>query len=325
DNLISYIVFFTLLAYMHGTNTTRKEESNAFYTKVLPEDSLRWVYIPSVVLLTIAMVYFVNVPALIANKTLIKSIQPQTGGPEKNLELFKKTLSLNSFGSTEAIEQLIQTTVQINGGQFPDKVKQDFYNLSKEQIEKKIKEVPNDARYLVFAGSFFNRFDQYDEALKYLNQAIKESPTKQSIYYELGSSYLGKGDKQKMFEAFKTAYELKPSSDEARAIYAVGAIYTNNTELLKELLPKLEQERIITDNRFLKAYSDVGNFATVVSILNTRIQRDPKNTQNKLSLAATFATMGEKAKAVALLREVIAMEPKFKEQGEYYIQQINNQ
>lgn len=326
DNLISYIVFFTLLAYMHGSNTPRKEEHSAFYTKTLSEDSLRWVIIPSVVLLTVAMVYFVNVPALKANKTLISAIQPSKKGFDVNLALFKKVFALNSFGSTEALEQLVQATSQIYGSTtIPDKTKQEFVALSKTKIEEKLKSTPNDARYLVFAGAFYNRLGQYDEALKYLERASVESPNKLSIYFEIGSSYIGKGDRQKMFEAFKKAYELKPSSDEATAIYAVGAIYTNNTELLKELLPKVGQERIITDNRILKAYSDVGNFATVVSILNTRIQRDPKNSQNKLSLAATYATMGEKAKAIALLKEVIVMEPGFKEQGEYYIKQIESQ
>lgn len=324
DNLISYILFFSLLAYMHGFNTPRKEESNRFYTKTFSEDVLSWVVFPAALIGVVATIYFVNVPAIVANKTLIAAIQPQES-PEKNLTLFKKAFSLNSFGSTETLEQLVQTTVQVYSSQLPDKTKQDFYNLSREELEKKIKEVPNDARYLVFAGSFFNRFGQYDEALKYLDLALVESPNKQSIYYEIGTSYMGKGDKQKMFEAFKKAYELKPSSEAARVVYAVGAIYTKNSAVLKEILPTISQQTLVTDNRVLKAYSDVGEYSTVVNILSLRIEQDPKNTQNKLSLAATYATMGEKAKAISLLREVIALDPSFKDQGEYYINQINAQ
>lgn len=323
DNLISYIIFFFLLAYIHSTNSGEKEENNLFYTKAFSKDALVWVVSPAIVILTVGTIYFVNVPALVANTTLIESIQPQKEGAEKNLSMFKEVFSSNSFGSSEALEQLIQATVQVYSGQLPDKIKQDFYNLSKLELEKKIKEVPNDARYLVFAGSFFNRFGQYDEAIKYLEQALKESPNKQSIYFELGSSYLGKGDRQKMFELFKKAYELKPSSDTSKMIYIVGAIYTNNTGILKEILPTANQQMMIKDNRILKAYSDVGNYTAVIEILNARIQMDPTNKEDKLLLASAYATTGNKQKAIALLREVIVMDPSFKDQGEYYINEIN--
>src|SRR3990167_847782 len=148
DNLISYIVFFSLLAYIHAVNTGMKEATGRFYSKTFSSDILTWVILPALTILTFATVYFVNVPAIIVNKTLIQAVQPQPGGPEKNLELFNKIFRLNTFGSTEALEQLVQATAQIHSGQFPDKLKQDFYNLSKLKIEEKIRQVPNDARYL---------------------------------------------------------------------------------------------------------------------------------------------------------------------------------
>jgi O-antigen ligase/tetratricopeptide (TPR) repeat protein len=325
DNLISYIIFFSILAHIHSISISVKEEISGFYKKTFSHEQLNHIVIPLVVIATVGMIYFVNVPAIKANRVLIQAIQPQKEGVEKNLALFKQVFEYNSLGSTEALEQLVQTTVQIYQTNAPDKIKKDFYDLSRLKIEEKLKKTPTDARYLVFAGSFFNRFGQYDEAIKYLERALIESPQKQSIYFELGTAYLGKGDKQKMFELFKIAYELKPSSQESQAIYAVGAIYTKNIKVLTELAPVLTKERVISDPRFLKAYSDIGDYNSVIEILNARLEIDPANLQNKYTLAETYAQLGQKQKAISLLNEMIIQEPKFKEQGEAIIKKIQAQ
>lgn len=327
DNLISYIVFFSLLGFIHSINTNRGEhvETSTFYTKTFSSDVVYYIVAPIVVIGTVITVYFVNVPGILANKTLIQAMTPQTGGVEKNLTLFKKVYTYNSFGDSEATEQLIQVATQVSGAQnVPENIKQQFYDLAKEKIEAKLVEVPHDARYLVFAGSFFNRFGKYDEAIKYLERAMIESPRKQSIYAELGSSYLGKGNLPKMFQLMKEAYELAPESRESQIIYAIAAIYTKNTEVLKQLSSKIDEATILSDNRFLQTYAAMGDYNTVITILTTRIQKDPTNQQYKLSLASAYMTIGQKQKAIDIINGIIKDDPTFKEQGEGYIKQIQN-
>jgi len=326
DNLISYIMFFSVLGFVHSASVSKTEPTGKFYTKILPSDVIGYAVAPVIVLFVACGVYFINIPAMEANLTLIQSMQPQSiGGVEKNLELFKKTFAYNSFGSSEALEQLIQVSAQISSSQTADSIKQKFYDFTKEKVEEKIKQTPKDARYLVFAGNFFNRFGQYDEAIKYLENAVKESPKKQPIYFELGTAYLGKGDKEKMFETFKRAYDVEPNSPESQIIYAIGAIYTKNTEVLKEMSPKISPETVISDNRFLRAFADVGDYQTVITILTTRLQREPTNTQYKLSLASAYATIGQKQKAIDLLNEIIRDNPGSKDQMEQYIKQLQGQ
>ncbi len=326
DNLISYTIFFFLLAYIHSESVKNKEGFGKFYTKTFSPSVTSYVVGPIILILTIAGVYFINIPAILANRTLIQAVTPQKEGVEKNFALFKKIFAYNSFGSGEAVEQLIQITSQIASPQVQvsESVKKEFYDLAKLKIEEKIAENPHDARYLVFAGSFFNRFGQYDEAIKYLEKALVESPKKQSIYFELGSSYLGKRDLTKMFELFKKAYELKPTAMESKVVYTIGAIYAKNTEALKEMSPFIDQKTIVSDNRFLKAYADIGDFNSVIAILNVRIQNDPTNVQYKLSLASAYATIGQKQKAIDILNAIIRDNPSFKDQGEIFIKQIQS-
>lgn len=82
-----------------------------------------------------------------------------------------------------------------------------------------------------------------------------------------------------MFELFKTAYELKPTAGESRIIYTVGAIYVGNKEVLKEMLSNLSKDIIITDDRFLRAYSDVGDYNSVLTILNARVEKSERFTK----------------------------------------------
>lgn len=324
DNLISYIIFFSILAYVHSLATDKEEVAeNKFYTKHFSKDVVNYVVFPVVTILTVATIYFVNVPAISANRTLIKAMSPQTS-LDKNLEYFKKVFDYNSFGTSEAIEHLTQSTIKIysEGSGVSDKIKQDFFDLTKQKIEEKLASSPTDARYLVFAGGFYNRFGQYDEAIKYLERALVESPKKQSIYFELGSAYLGKGDRQKMFELFKRAYELKTTVLESQVIYFVGAIYTKNTEVINQMLKVIPEKTVIYDARILKAYSDMGDSNTAISILNTRIKANPQTMQDRYLLAGVYYNLGQKQKAVDLIREMIAIQPDFKSQGDVYIQQI---
>ncbi len=329
DNLISYIVFFSLLGFIHSINVSRMDEteSSGFYTKTFSQDAVNYIVAPVVLIATIFTVYYVNIPALFANQTLIQAMSPQenNGGIEKNLALFKQVYSYKSFGDSEATEQLVQIAIQINSSdKLPANIKQQFVDLAKEKVTEKLKQTPNDARYLVFAGSFYNRINQYDEAIKYLDRAMIASPRKQSIYSELASSYLGKQNYQKMFDLLKQSYELAPEYKEAQILYALSALYVKNKPLAVELLNKVGQDVIISDNRFLQTYAAIGDYDSAVTILKVRLQKDPKNAQYKLSLASLYVAMGQKQMAIDLMNQIIKDDPTFKDQGESYIKQIQN-
>jgi O-antigen ligase/tetratricopeptide (TPR) repeat protein len=330
DNLISYIIFFSVLAFVHSVNIRREEVqeqaiATSYRTKALSGDVNNYLVLPVVFVVTILAVYYINVPAIQASRTLIQAITPQqNAGPEKNLELFKKVFAYNSFGSSEALEQLVQVSTQIaSTQQIPDTIKQQFFDYTKEKLEEKVKETPHDARYLVFAGSFFNRFGQYDLAIDYLTKAVAESPKKQPIYFELGSAYIAKGDVNKAKEIFKTAYDLEPDSQESKIIYALGAIYARDNALSTNLLYAVGTSTIVNDNRFLQTYARIGDYASVIAILSARLEQDPTNMQYLLSLASTYATIGQKQRAVQIIQYMEQLDPSFKAQGDEYIKQIN--
>ncbi len=322
DNLVSYIMFFSILAFVHSLYTDDLGKANLIKDKNFSNDTLNYVVTPVVLVMLFGVIYFVNGPAYFANKTLIKALSPQPN-VETNLELFRKAYSYNSFGFDEITEQVVQAASNLPKN-IPDQTKNDFQNLAEEKIKEKIAKTPHDARYLVFAGSYFDNIGRYDEGLDFLKKALIESPNKQSIMLEIGSNYLTRGDTKTMLEFFRKAYDLKPSNPESIKILMLGAIYAKDQSIMQDLISKMDQKVFISDDRFLKAFIGIGDYNSAITILSQRLKDDPKNIQNNLTLASVYATIGQKDKAVEQLNKILADHPEYKNEIDSYISQLKN-
>ncbi len=322
DNLISYIMFFSILGFVHSRAVEETVSEGVFYTKRFSQEVLCYMIAPAALVITLAGIYFINIPAISANSTLIQAMTPQKGGVDENLALFNKVFAYDSFGTPEATEQVVQIASQVSAANVSQVSKDAFYELAKKKVEERISETPHDARYLVFAGSFFNRFGRYDDAIKYLEKALIESPKKQTIYFEISSSYLGKGDQAKMAEYIKKGYDLEPNAPESQILYLISAIYTKNQGLIKTLMETLDQNRIISDNRVVQAFLSIGDYNSVIAILTARVQKDPNNLQSNIDLASLYANLGQKQKAIDIVKLMIEKHPEFKADGESAIKQL---
>ena len=321
DNIGSYILFFSILAYIHQRSIEQGKEP--IFKKEFSLDSLKYIFAPVVGIVLVIVVYFVNIPAINTAKYIIQAISQHQDGVVKNYEFFQKAFAENSFGKREALEQLVSASVQVINSEMPSEVKQNFFNLTKTEGEKQIETMPRDARYLLMYGSFLNRVGDYDNATIYLKRALENSPKKPTMSFELGASYLGKKDYAKAFELFEFAYNLEPRFPDSPIIYAVGAIYAGKKDVLNEMLSKLPKDIMITDERFLQTYFALKDYNTALYILNERLKLDPNNPQTNLSLAALYVELGNKNRAIEILRKVIKDNPSFKDQGEYYINQLS--
>lgn len=322
DNLVSYIMFFSFLGFIHSVST---ENKNVISSKAVSPITYTYLSV-SVLVLTFALVYFVNFPGFKTNKALISAMTLRgVENFDQNLAEFKRAFSYNSFGRDEVLEQAIQFSSQLaSSNEVSAQIKQQAIEMSLSEIYKKLKRNPNDARYFVFAGGFANRINQQDLAINYLNRALELSPKKQTIIFELGAAYLAKGDTAKAMELFKEAYDLEPNSPESQIIYALGGIYSGNPEIVSEMFEKLGEEKVLFDNRIVTSYINIGDVQSAINILTERINRDPSNLQHKLTLASVYADIGQKDMAIELINEVIKLDPNFKTQGEQYIQQIQS-
>jgi tetratricopeptide (TPR) repeat protein len=265
----------------------------------------------------------VNIPAMQTARAIIDGIDRRKDLKD-NIASLKKAFEYNSFGSSEALEQLVPFSVQVgNNASVPANIKKDLYDFTTEKVEEKIKQTPNDARYQLFAGSYFNSRNQPDLALPYVQKAIELSPRKPAMYFELANSYLAKGDVEGAFKQFEVGYNLEPRYREGQILYALGAIYAGKDDIATKMFNTLGTDTVISDNRILNAFAARKDYNVVIQILTARIQKNPKNAEAKFNLASVYATVGQKQMAITLIKELIADYPDWKNQGEAYIKELS--
>ena len=152
------------------------------------------------------------------------------------------------------------------------------------------------------------------------------SPGKQAMRMELGSAYLSKGDFAAAFPIMKEAYDLAPENETARDAYALAAVYAGDMKIAQELLVPVYGMPAAPTDEFTRAYAAHNDFATIVSIWQKRIAdaqaRGADSAQYHVSLAAAYIGTGQRAKAITELRTAISLDSAFKEQGEFYIKEI---
>lgn len=293
DNLTSYIFFFTVLAYLHSSDTEDKEGKIARDNDLVGYDQeiVNYVVTPLLVIVLGISLWYLNIRPISANLNLIKAIQPQEGGLSTNLEIFKSILTHESLGTPEIREQLIGMTPKILSMKEDQKIKQDFVEFTYSEIQEQIKETPNDARYQLFAGQFLMNFGQFSGALTYLQRASELSPSKLTMLFELSKCFVYLGDKKQALEVAKKAYDLVPEYADARMNYISTLIINGNEGLARSLLGSATT----TDDRIVKAY-----------LIN----------------ASEYFKAGNRVGAVAEIEKAIKINPEFSTRGEEIIKGI---
>ncbi|MDP2651223.1 MAG: O-antigen ligase family protein, partial [bacterium] len=203
DHLISYVLFFSLLAYIHsksqGELLAARDKRAQSQQMVLPLVS------SGVAVALVFVLYFVNIRPLSANTSLINALKSLQGGQQELAAgMFKRAYERSRLGRPEAVEQIATNGVTVLSGDMSVEAKNNFFHFARQALTGQVQSLPGDARYQVMAGSFLWRTGQFDEAQKYLDRAIELMPNKQFMYFERGSMFLNRGENQKALADFKT-------------------------------------------------------------------------------------------------------------------------
>ncbi|TAL48881.1 tetratricopeptide repeat protein [Patescibacteria group bacterium] len=325
DNLVSYTLFFTVLAYIHCRIADRAVLSTV---PVLPPRSTAI----AAAFLTLALtgsLYMVVVKPALAGSTLIQAmarVRAQLSGQpellEQSLDYFRKALSYNTLGNGEIREQLAITSGIFFTESVPQELRQEYFALAQTELNKQGEQSENDPRYHLLYGSFLLRAGFADRALESFQKAHSLSPAKQTVFFDMASVYLAIGQPQKALLLLEEAYNLEPDYQLARVYYAVAAIYNKKFSLAEDLLSKIPPEDVASDVRIVNAYADNGQFRKLLPLFLTRLQRNPDDPQNNLSLAALYLELGERQKSLEVLERLKQRKPEMKDQIDFYIKEI---
>jgi len=275
-------------------------------------------------IVVIFSLYFVNIKPILAGSQLVESLRLIGERRDVNLILgsFEKVFAYNTFGTIEAKEQLSGFGNRVKNLDFSKADQSLAINKAIEEMEKLVDRVPNDLRYKLFLGNVYNKAGEYENAVAILNEGLELSPNKQAVYFSLGDTYIASGDMDKAFDVLETAYNLDPTYGEAARNLAIISILNEDDEFAEGILEESFGGKVIADEQLANTYLRMGNLVKVKEIWMLFVEKNPDNAQYHVNLAATYLELNERLKAIGELESAIELDPNFKDQGEFYINEI---
>ncbi|MCF7815416.1 MAG: O-antigen ligase family protein [Candidatus Pacebacteria bacterium] len=322
DNIVSYVFYGTILAYIHSRTSTGIPALERWKIDVRVVEQ---VVVPVMTILLVITVYFVNVPAIQASKDIINAFRAKD--PNEMLKNFDIALARNSFGNQEIREQLTQRAQSVfQDPNAPEALKQKTFKRVEEELQKQIEEKPNDARVEVFISSFYRMTNNLDQAVTHLEKARSLSPRKQLIIFEQGTVALQKQEFEKATEFFKEAYELGPQFIESRVYYATALVYGGQLGLVGDLIQTEEQKNAFAVNEnAVRAVYQAKMYPMLKDMFARQIVLNPNNGQVRTNLAYVLSETGDTAGAIDVLTKAGEDIPSFKEQADQFIATIKNE
>jgi hypothetical protein len=166
DNQTSYVMFFTILAFVHSFKAGKIPKIFASSDKPVTEDYktvINYVFVPIITILFIAGFYFINVRPIQANTRLITTLRLCSDPKNASVKVYESVFGLDeTVANQEAREQLLTCAANVIRGNVPLQQKTDFYNLVKTEIDKQVATTPNDARVYIIAGGFYNSIQDWN-------------------------------------------------------------------------------------------------------------------------------------------------------------------
>jgi O-antigen ligase/Tfp pilus assembly protein PilF len=356
DNLNTYMLFFAFLAYAHylASEHTAPEgaasvkpslspallphEKKAGYRKPASSDLLfgRGLAVMLVLLVVSGITIVVgNLDPIYQSQALIDSLrlaQSQTS-VDKIIDQFKVALAYDSFGNTEVREQIGNTarTIIGNAQVAPDDQKK-FAEFAITELKKEIDHPAKDIKHMIFLASIYNRGSQLDpkyiaQAEQLLLDALKLSPAKQIVYFELAQLYLATNHADRAIEALRKAWQLDTGFTQAGINLEIIAIVSGNKEIIAEVRKKIDHDILDEHSiyRLAIAYQQAQDYASALHSYEQLVKLAPNNAQYHATYAALLGYFRRVDEAIAQVNTAAKIDPTYQKEAEQFIKGLRAQ
>lgn len=330
DNIVSYILFFSVLAYLHWRVT---EGHVPLCEKVeVSRETVFAVALPVVLVVGGLTMWYVNIPGITTSQLLISALMPQRQGlngtavnqtPEDMLATYKEALAIDQLGRQEVREQLVQRAAQMQNAQGVNVgTKTAFRDLAVLEMQRELERNADSARLQLFMGSLYSSVGRMQDAETTFEKAVALTPTKQTALFQLGEVKAMLGKQDEALALFKKAYELAPAYDDARKIYAAALVRSGKDKEAVDILTEAYGTPAVDDARLFAAWTQAKRYDIAAIILEARVAKSPGDVQQTVSLAAAYKELGRKDEAVKLLETLSATHPEYRVQMDGFIKEL---
>lgn len=341
DNLTSYLVFFSVLAYLHFASQDEGELERDYHfrqqlvsknSKLTNHPALN-IAVPAVLVILLGtMLYYFNFKPMAVSAKLITAISPvgQNADPnqvaQNRVKLFQEIFNSRTFLSREAVEQFFQQVLQIvRQPSVLSETKQAAAELLLTQFQRQVAQAPDDARVRLLYGSALSALGEPALALTELSAASSLSPRKQTILFQLAAAQLESGDTPAALATAKRAFALDERFPEARLFYALILVYAGDLTTSNKILAGDQDQNIdavLPDERFINAYVAAKRYDLVLKLWQDKVQANPSDIQAQFSLAAAYLASGQRNQAILQLQKIAESYPEHRVQVEALIGEI---
>jgi O-antigen ligase/tetratricopeptide (TPR) repeat protein len=295
DNIISYIFFAVLLAYVHSRYS---QEWPRMMRVEVPQSLVTQIIAPFALIALIGIVYTVNVPAMKAASGIIDAFRTQDVATR--LAIFERVLALDSFAQQEIVEQLAQQAMGVaqNQSNVDPALRDKFLASAEGELQNMVKAKPGDARLHVFLSSYYRAVGNPEKAKAELAIARQLSPKKQAIILQQGAVEIALGNNEAARTFFKEAFDLDTSNDEAREYYYSALLLTGDVTAAKNLVASSTAEmtnRLATSDFVFNALNQAKQYEELASLYEIRVSNDPTIAQQWASLAFVYYQLAQAA------------------------------
>ncbi len=292
--------------------------------------------------LMLILIYQINIKSL---NMLIGTIKGQivAGDRELMIETYKKALANNSVISRDSRTSLIRSfSFKSDFEKIKDPQKrQEAIDYIISLAEKNVAYNPHDslaqmmlAQVLNAASSFYRndpeKFAYYsDRALEAINKSIEASPKRVPIYYQKANIYMTRGEKDKVIETLKYAYDLHPAYWDSACHLGQTYEYFGNQEEADKYIGEcidLGGANLLSPAGYVKSkinkYVEEKNWDRVIKLYQRLTVLEKNNADNWVKLAKLYFDKQEYKKAKKAVEKAVELSPPLEKYAEKFMAEI---
>lgn len=330
DTQATYLMFFIFLAYVAFLKNSYLATETTTVSKGYPAG---FVFPAIVTVLVLISAYFVNLKPALANYYATQGIKMAKAKLYHDVKpTFERALSYGTYMDQEIRQRLVDYSYEaINSGQLSQSEQEDLYRYVIDQMNKSLKESPLDVKNYLYLMNVLNRLSANSQVLDQVfvlgEKAVKLSPTRPQIYFELGQAYFSKKDFEQGLAQFKKAVDLNPEPKESHFNYLLAAIIAGRDDLVKSetkiLTEKLGYKFSSQDYLSVaRAYYQGGDKEKSLRAYRAALALDPKNPEIHGKLAAMYGEVCDLENTKLEVEETIKLESSFTLEGQEFLRRL---
>jgi O-antigen ligase/tetratricopeptide (TPR) repeat protein len=323
DTINTYIVFFSLLAYIDSidcSDGTSHDTLSLIHGKQRGMVMYTGVIIFSLVGFAI-IAYLVNYKPIRQSQMTkkISVIVPSHENYNNVLDDFKRALSYSTFGDTYVRLQMSSMANQINFGKlFQQEGTLMFIHSTAEELYRGISRNSGNLMYLSSVINFYQKIAVYEPSFVekteiLINACISLNPEYQWPYMVLSDLYVQKKDYEGAYATLKRILAYDPKNDVLHIKLALAAILTERGKVTARAIENARNIRVsrnsgIMANKeqvfslgelyfFAQAYKEVRNYDIVLKYYKEMLDIMPLNAKFHYEISEIYLHLGDKVNA----------------------------